>query len=220
MVAGERLRARSAPSRARPGSRPGARAGGARASGGSGTARSPGRPARERGSRRPARRARSPRPTAAAASRAPSRRRPRRARRPAARLPGASSDRRSRAAPGPDVARRRPDEPAELLLLEDVRRPARRARAREHRGRELRRHVGDVEHDRRPELDVRLERPVGRLLPQRGERGLLELVRDVEARRPELLRRALEQAGARILGAVDAVAEAHQPLALLDQALT
>ena len=47
----------------------------------------------------------------------------------------------------------------------------------------------------------------------------LELLRHLVPRCAELLGRALEQAGARILGAVDAVAEAHQPLALLDQAL-
>ena len=47
----------------------------------------------------------------------------------------------------------------------------------------------------------------------------LELVGDLVARRAELLRRLLQQACARILGAVDAVAEAHQPLAALDQPL-
>ena len=76
---------------------------------------------------------------------------------------GESSGRRAavqRARRRPDVARDRPEEAAGALLLEDVRRPAGDARAREHRGRERRRDLGDVEHDRRVVLDVRRQRPL------------------------------------------------------------
>ena len=47
------------------------------------------------------------------------------------------------------------------LLLEDVRRPAGHAGAREHGREERRRDLGDVEHDGRPELDVRGEHALG-----------------------------------------------------------
>src|SRR5579862_3964980 len=66
----------------------------------------------------------------------------------------------------PDVACRRPDQAAGALLLEDVRRPACHTSATEHRRRQIGRNLGDVEHDRGPVLDVRLERTVGRLLAQ------------------------------------------------------
>src|SRR3954447_12290532 len=123
-----------------------------------------------------------------------------------------SSDCLQRARRRADIVRRRADEDAEPLLLEDVRRPAGGARAREHRGRERRRHLGDVEHDRRPVLDVR-PRVAGRLLRDRLVRDLLELLGDRDARRAELLRDALEHAGARILGPIHAMAEAHDPVA-------
>ena len=84
-------------------------------------------------------------------------------------------------------------------------------------GRERRRDLGDVEHDRRPELDVRREHAVRLARVQLGERDPLELLGDLEPRRAELHRRAAEQPRARILGAVDAVAEAHQPLAAVEQ---
>ena len=48
---------------------------------------------------------------------------------------------------------------------------------------------------------------------------LLERLRDLDARRAELLRRPPEHARARVLGAVDAVAEAHQALAAVEQLL-
>src|SRR5690349_15947245 len=55
---------------------------------------------------------------------------------------------------GTDVAQAGPQDPAEPLLLEDVRAPAGHPRAGEHRREHLRRDLGEVEHDRRPELDV------------------------------------------------------------------
>ena len=50
-----------------------------------------------------------------------------------------------------------------------------------------------------------------------GERGLLQRLGDLEARRAELARRAAQHARARVLGAVDAVAEAHQPVAAVER---
>ena len=118
-----------------------------------------------------------------------------------------------------DVLRRRPDQPALALLLEDVRAPAGDARAREQRREEVGGDVGVVEHDRGPELDVGGEHAVGLARLQLGERGLLERLGDLEALRADLLRGAAQHAGARVLGAVDAVAEAHQPLAAVQQLL-
>ena len=79
--------------------------------------------------------------------------------------------------------------------------------------------LGVVEHHGRPELDVGGEHAVGLARPQLGERGLLELLGDVEAGRADLARRAAQHPGARVLGAVDAVAEAHQPVARVERAL-
>src|SRR5512132_1181557 len=60
-----------------------------------------------------------------------------------------------------DVAGRRPEEAAGLLLLHDVRRPAGDTRASEHRGRKRRWDLRDVEDDRRVVLDIGREHPVG-----------------------------------------------------------
>src|SRR4051794_28661758 len=116
-----------------------------------------------------------------------------------------------------DIARRRPEEAPGSLLLEDVRGPAADARAREHRRRERRRNLRDVEHDRRVVLDVRREHTIRRPFLQRLQRDRFEVFRDLHVRRAELLRGALEDARARVFGAVDAVAEAHDPLLLLER---
>ena len=210
-------RARAAPSRGRPGSRPRARAAAAPPSGGSGTGRPRGRRPRARGSRRD-RAAASSSSAHAARSLARSRSFPLSASAFASTAglgeaqvgTGAPSSERGA---GADVARGRPEEPPGPLLLEDVRRPAGDARAGEHRRRERRRNLGDVEHDRRVVLDVRREHALGMALLERLQRDLLELLGDLDLRRAELLRRALEDPRARVLGAVDAVAEAHDPLA-------
>src|SRR5689334_14145737 len=76
----------------------------------------------------------------------------------------------------PDVACRRSEQPARSLLLEDVRRPAGHPGAREHRGRQRRWDLGDVENDRRVVLDVRRKDAVRRLLLQRLQRDALELL--------------------------------------------
>src|SRR5512135_853144 len=115
----------------------------------------------------------------------------------------ASLDLLQRARARPDVARGRADENTEPLLLEDVRRPAGRPRAREHRRSQLWRHLGDVEDDSRPVLDVRPR--VTLVLPgDRLVRDLLQLLGHVDPRRAELLRDALENARTGILCTVDA----------------
>src|SRR5207302_1852728 len=48
-------------------------------------------------------------------------------------------------------------------------------------------------------------------------RTLLERLGHLEPRRAELLRRAAQHAGARVLGAVDAVPEAHDPLTAVER---
>ena len=82
-----------------------------------------------------------------------------------------------------------------------------------------RRHLGEVEDDGGPELDVRGEHPVGPARVQLLERGLLEGGRGLVARGAEALAGRAQHAGARVLGAVDAVAEAHQAVALVEDAL-
>ena len=205
--------ARAAPSRGRPGSRPRARAAGARSSGGSGTARS-------RGRRRPARGSRPSAPPARA-------RRPSRARRSASSrsLPCFASSS-ARAAASASVTPTASDRSAGPTYSADGRnsRPVRfcsrmcadQPATREHAniaGASGGRDLGDVEHDRRVVLDVRRQHALGVPLLQRLERDLLELLGHLDVRRAELLRRPLQDPRARVLGAVDAVAEAHDPLA-------
>ena len=174
-----------------------------------GRSRPPGRANSDRASRRSAPRSTAwPRPSPSSAPKAPCR----------------GSRRRSlqvgeRAGAGADVLGARPDQAALALLLEDVGRPAGGARAGEQRREQLRRDLGAVEHDRRPELDVGRQHAVGLARLQLGQRGLLERLGDLEARRAELARGAAQHAGARVLGAVDAVAEAHQPLAAVERRL-
>ena len=86
----------------------------------------------------------------------------------------------------PDVLRRRADQPPLALLLEDVGAPAGDARAGEHRREQVGRHLGGVEHDRRPELDVGGQHAVGLARLQLGQRGLLERLGDLEARGADL----------------------------------
>jgi hypothetical protein len=97
--------------------------------------------------------------------------------------------------------------------------PAGRAGAGEQRREQLRRHLGVVEHDSRPELDVRRQHAVGLACLQLGERGLLQGFRHLNARRAQLARGAAQDAGARVLGAVDAMPEPHQPLAAVQRVL-
>src|SRR3954447_4475939 len=120
---------------------------------------------------------------------------------------------------GPDVGGGRADQAPGALLLEDVRRPAGRARAREQRQEQGRRDLREVEDHRRPELDVGREHAVGLAGLELLERGVLELCRDLGAGGIELRRGLAQHPRARILGAVDAVAEAHQALASVEDAL-
>ena len=80
-------------------------------------------------------------------------------------------------------------------------------------------HLGEVEDDRRPELHVGAQRAVGVARRQLLDGGLLQRVGDLVAVRAELLGRAAQHAGARVLGAVDAVPEAHEALLAVEQAL-
>ncbi len=59
-----------------------------------------------------------------------------------------------------DVTRGRADEASGALLLEDVGTPAGGTGTGEHGREHMRRYLGVVQHDRRPELDVRPERAV------------------------------------------------------------
>src|SRR4051794_38456536 len=65
-----------------------------------------------------------------------------------------------------DITCRRAEQPARALLLEDVRRPACDARAREHRGCERRGDLRNVEDDGGVVLDIRGEHAVRRALLQ------------------------------------------------------
>src|SRR5699024_979549 len=110
-------------------------------------------------------------------------------------------------------------QPAGALLLQDVRAPPGGPGAGEHRGEHVRRHLGEVEHDRRPELHVRLQHPVRAALSQLRERRLLQLLRDLVAGGLQLLGGAAQHPCPGVLGAVDAVAESHQPFAAVQQRL-
>src|SRR4051812_14806530 len=89
-----------------------------------------------------------------------------------------------------DVARARAEETTRLLLFEDVGRPAGDARTGEHRRRERRRNLRHVEDERGVVLHVRPEWAL-RVSPlELGERGLFELLGDLDLGRAELPRRA------------------------------
>ena len=177
----ERSSKEIAPSPGRPGSGRRARAAAARSSGGSGTGRLPGTRPPARGSRASAPPPRPPRPRSSGGWRA---RAPRRAPASSAACAAASASVNVRRGVrgSADVARRGADQPAGPPLLDDVGRPAGDTRAAEHRRVHRRRDLGELEHDGGPELDVRLEHAVRRLLPQRRERGALERLGDLDPR--------------------------------------
>src|SRR5207237_1384229 len=79
--------------------------------------------------------------------------------------------------------------------------------------------LGDIEYDRRIELDIRRDHVVGLALAQRGKRRFFQRRCDLEAWRAQLLGRALEDSRAWILRAVDAMAEAHDPPVPVEQVL-
>src|SRR2546421_8042640 len=148
---------------------------------------------------------------------------------PAYRAPSTAAERRQqrgglcsvdlldRARPGADVLRRGPDELAFALLLEDVRRPARYARAGEQRREEVRRHFGQVQDDGRPELHVGRQHTVGLARVQLRQRRLLERLGDLEARRAQFAAGTAQDTRARVFGSVDAMPEAHQALAAVER---
>src|SRR4051794_2624297 len=120
---------------------------------------------------------------------------------------------------GSGVDRGRTDQPPRALLLEYVRGPAPGAGTGEHRGEHVRRNLGEVQDDRRPELDVGLQHPVRATFPQLGERCLLQGLGNLVARGGQLLRRTPKHTRPRILGAVDPVAEPHQALTAVEEVL-
>src|SRR6266850_7659516 len=126
-----------------------------------------------------------------------------------ARLSPTTVQRNERAPARPDVVAARPDQPVVLVLLDDVRRPARDAPGRDDRGEQVDRDPERVEERRRVEVDVRDE--LLRLVDPGVElhRHLvpLELAR-LPAR---VLRHALEDRRSRVARLVDAVAHAHEP---------
>ncbi len=105
------------------------------------------------------------------------------------------------------------------FALDDVRAPPGHPGAGEHRGEHVGRHLGEVEDHGRPELDVGGQHPVGLAGVQLGQRGPFQRLGDLEARGAQLLGRTPQHAGAGVLGPVDAVAEAHEPLAAVEDAL-
>ena len=74
------------------------------------------------------------------------------------------------------------------------------------------------QHGRRVELDVGLERAIGMLLGQDPQGDVLDLDRELEPVGLVLhpLGDRAQRGGPRVVGAVDAVAEAHQPLAAIE----
>src|SRR3546814_301202 len=109
-------------------------------------------------------------------------------------------DRVGRAGVGAGVDRRRTDQAAGALLLEDVRRPTTGPGAGEHRGEHRRGDLGEVQDDGRPELDVGLQDAVGTTLLELGQRGLLQGLGDLVARCVQLLGGATQHSGTRVLG--------------------
>src|SRR5690349_12404567 len=80
---------------------------------------------------------------------------------------------RQRTGTGADVGGGGTNQPALALLLEDVSRPAGGAGTGEHRGEQLRWDVGEIEHHRRPELDVSGQHTIGLAGLELSQRRLL-----------------------------------------------
>ena len=79
--------------------------------------------------------------------------------------------------------------------------------------------LGEVEDDRGPELDVGLDRTVRAAFAQLAERGLLQRDGGLIAGCPKLFRGGAQHPRPRILGPVHPMAEAHQPLLAVEDAL-
>src|SRR6516225_8525036 len=124
-----------------------------------------------------------------------------------------------RAGTGARVSRGRADQPTGQLLLENVRRPARGPGAGEHRRGYVGRDLGEVKHDRRPEFDVGLKHPVWPASPQLGQRRILERQGYLVPGRAEFFGGTPQYPGARVLGPVHPVPEAHQPVAPVEHGL-
>src|SRR6266851_663410 len=111
---------------------------------------------------------------------------------------------------GSDVLRLRTDGPVVRCLLEHVRRPSGNARHGKGGREEVLRQADRLQDPGGVELDVRGLRALRMLLVQDGESGLLDLRREVVELRVQALAHDLEDPRARVIGAVDAVPEAHE----------
>src|SRR5690349_22123143 len=106
------------------------------------------------------------------------------------------------------------------VLLDHVRAPAGDAAAREHRDERARIEAQRLEHERRVELDVRLEIATRLQLVEHAQRGLLDAARQVEQLAilevglSHLLRDLAQHFGARVAHLVHAMAEPHDAPAL------
>src|SRR5229473_8476472 len=120
-----------------------------------------------------------------------------------------SVERHPRASARADVVPARPDQAVVVVLLDDVRRPARDAARGDHGREEIHGDPERVEERRRVEVDVRdqLLRRLDPLVELDRHLVPLELAR-LAAR---VLRHAPEDRGARVARDVDAVAEPHEP---------
>src|SRR2546425_10491632 len=115
----------------------------------------------------------------------------------------------------PDVVAAGPDQPVVLVLLDDVRRPARDPARRDDRRKQVDRDPERVEERRRVEVDVRDERL---RLVDAGVEVHRHLVPLELARLPaRVLRHALEDRRPRIARLVHAVAHAHEPPPLAER---
>ena len=90
---------------------------------------------------------------------------------------------------------------------------------REGRREQVRRQADALEHGGGVVLDVRLQRPVGMSLGEHPQRDVLDGDGELEpvGRAGHALGDLAQRGGARVVGAVDAVAEAHQPLAAVER---
>ena len=119
------------------------------------------------------------------------------------------------------IARLRTDEPPHPLLLHHMRGPARDPRHGEDACHRLTRNAKRLEQHGSIIFHVGVDPVAGLCRPERGERRQFHLAREVDALIAirQYRHRAIEDIGPRVAHAVDAVAEAHQPLAFRDLAL-
>src|SRR5712692_7559361 len=128
-----------------------------------------------------------------------------------------SVERHPRASARADVVPARPDQSVVVVLLDDVRRPARDAAGGDHRREEIDGDPQRVEERRRVEVDVRDE--FLRLVDARVELHRYLVPLELAGLAACLLGNPLEDRGARVARLVAAVAHAHEPALLGDRLL-